>query len=202
MTFDDFVRTFPGQFKALRASYDEPHRAYHNWTHIEALLDQYQVCKEPVQGPDAMMRAILDHDCVYDTLASGNERASADRMARELRGQLDDRVLADATQLILATEKHAVPGALSAGLSADCALFLDFDLSILGAAPGQFDQYETAILEEYRAVPDRIFCQGRKAILERFAARPAIYFTARYRLERETQARANLARAIAALDPV
>ncbi|MDH3667007.1 MAG: hypothetical protein OEN23_08770 [Paracoccaceae bacterium] len=200
MTFTDFVRTFPGQFEALRASYGEPHRAYHNWMHIEALLAQFRECKSAFEDPDAMMLAILYHDCVYDPLGSGNERASADRMARELRGQLDGRILADAAQLILATEKHVVPGALSAGLSADCALFLDMDLSILGAERATFDQYEAAIREEYRAVPDRLFRDGRKAILGRFLARPEIYFTNRYRLERENQARTNLARAIAALD--
>lgn len=48
--------------------------------------------------------------------------------------------------MILATERHVLPDAGSPGFLSDCALFLDMDLSILGAPP-LLQRYFHALLE-------------------------------------------------------
>ncbi len=69
---------------------------------------------------------------------------------------------------------------------ADTALMTDIDLSILGAQPHKFDQYDTDIRREYSWVPDEQFRQGRVQVLKSFLDRAKIY-TAPYFSEQYEQ---------------
>jgi predicted metal-dependent HD superfamily phosphohydrolase len=93
----------------------------------------------------------------------------------------------------MATRHEAVPA------DVDAQVLVDVDLSILGAEPARFDQYEAQVREEYGWVPGPIYRHKRKAILESFLTRAAIYNTSRFVERYERQARANLARALARL---
>lgn len=199
MELNDFQQAFPGELAGLRRAYAEPHRAYHDWRHIEALLEQLAHHRAQVRIPEAMLLAVLYHDCIYDPLSKMNERDSAVRMRAELTGRAPEPALAAAEALILATETHLLPPDLEAGLAADCALFLDMDLAILGAGRAAYDRYEAAIRQEYAAMPDDAYRIGRKAVLTRFLDRDRLYFTDAYRARHEALARTNLSRAIAAL---
>jgi predicted metal-dependent HD superfamily phosphohydrolase len=90
----------------------------------------------------------------------------------------------------MTTRHDAVPS------GADAESLVDVDLSILGAPPGRFDEYEQQIREEYAWVPDFVFRRKRAEILEGFLARPAIFSTAHFRSRYERQARENLARSL------
>ena len=79
------------------------------------------------------------------------------------------------------------------------AVFLDMDLSILGAAPEMFDAYEAGVRYEYREVPDKAFRNGRAAILEGFLARDFLYFSDWGRAQFEQAARTNLKASIVKL---
>jgi len=74
---------------------------------------------------------------------------------------------------------------------------VDIDLSILGAAPDRFDEYERQARQEYAWVPEFLFRRKRKAILEGMLARPRPFSTAPFFLRHKGAARANLARSIA-----
>jgi predicted metal-dependent HD superfamily phosphohydrolase len=95
--------------------------------------------------------------------------------------------------LVMATQ-HAVEPA-----TPDAQLLVDVDLGILGASPDRFDQYEVQVRAEYADVPDEVFRPRRRALLQTFLARPAIYGTAHFHALREATARGNLNRSIAAL---
>jgi predicted metal-dependent HD superfamily phosphohydrolase len=95
--------------------------------------------------------------------------------------------------LVLATRHESV------ALDPDSQVIEDVDLSILGAEPARFDQYEEQVRQEYGWVAGPIYQHKRKAILESFLARAAIYNTSRFIERYERQARANLARALARL---
>jgi len=86
-----------------------------------------------------------------------------------------------------------------AAMDADSAVLLDADLAVLGASPARYDEYSAAIRREYAWVPEAEYRRGRGQVLRAFLARPRIYATARMFENREPQARANLAREIAAL---
>ncbi len=62
-----------------------------------------------------------------------------------------------------------------------------------------YDDFERQIREEYAAVPESPFRAGRRAVLESFLTRSAIYRTPELRSRRESLARANLSRAIRGL---
>jgi len=183
----------------LRRRHAEPHRAYHDWHHIAALLDLHGELDGRFADAQAVLLAVLFHDAIYDPRASDNEEQSARLLETELAGKRDEATLARAAALVRATRAHAVPQGLPADEAGDMALFLDMDLAILGAEPAAFDRYEAQVRREYAHVPDEAFRLGRAAVLERFAQRGQLYFSDWGRARFEAAARANLARSLAAL---
>ena len=76
------------------------------------------------------------------------------------------------------------------------SIFLDMDLSILGASAEAFDAYEAGVRHEYRDVPEAAFRSGRAAILEGFLARDRLYLSDWGWARFEARARENLRRSI------
>jgi len=93
----------------------------------------------------------------------------------------------------------ALPDDLSPDDAHDTAIFLDLDLSILGASEDVFDAYERGVRHEYRHVPEAAFRAGRAAILENFLSRDRLYLSDWRYARFEERARLNLRRSIAAL---
>lgn len=69
---------------------------------------------------------------------------------------------------------------------------LDIDLSILGADPLRFMEYEYAIEEEFEKIPRLRFRIGRGDFLASLLARPTIFRTDSFRARYEAAARAQL----------
>lgn len=183
----------------LKARYDEPQRHYHSWHHIDALLCHYRRWETHFHRPVPVLWALYWHDAIYDPRAKDNEAQSAVLLEREAQGHLPAEDIALAATIVRATTAHKVPDGLSPEDAADTALFLDLDLSILGAPVHVYDRYENDIRKEYAFVPEAAFRAGRGAILKNFLARERLYFTEICAADWEATARANLARAIAAL---
>ena len=167
-------------------------RRYHNLDHIEACL---QVVYRHFSSPEHVRHgievelALWFHDVVYTPGAPDNEERSA-AWFRDLACAQSGLVDACAVSCaILATKHHEAQG-----LVQECTV--DADLSILGEAAAVFDTFERAIRYEYGFVPARVYCAGRRAVLESFLRRAFIYATPECRHVYEAQARINLARAI------
>lgn len=161
-------------FNKLVRHYAEPHRAYHNLSHIAALLALADAMRLHVRQPEVVGLAIWFHDVIYDTRSKDNEVRSA-AFARDAMRAMECHhdLSAAVVQCILATQRHEVlPQTLP-----DLPLFLDFDLAILGAPDAVYRQYRDAIRKEYGWVPDREYRAGRAMVLQRFCARPRLYFT-------------------------
>lgn len=183
----------------LRNRYAQPHRHYHTWVHIEALLGWFGQRREHLHDPAAVELAVLFHDAVYDPTRSDNEAESARLlMDADLPG-LDDAVRVRAVRMVEATARHEIPDGLEPADQSDMAEFLDMDLSILGARREVFDAYEQAIRREYAFVPEALYREARRGILQRFLERKRLYFSDWGREQFEAAARANLAASIAAL---
>ncbi len=189
-----FPETFPEEIAKLRGLYAEPHRAYHTWTHIEALLAHFE--RLNWSAPKTVEVAIYYHDAIYDPLSGANEADSAALMLTDLTAKLDQHVLDHANALIIATAGHKVPDEAGSGLAQDCALFLDMDLSILGAPEADFDQYDESIRKEYAAIPDEIYLPRRRAIMAGFLERPRLFLTDTFHASYDAPARANLTRLV------
>ncbi|WP_119674109.1 phosphohydrolase [Deinococcus sp. RM] len=170
--------------------YAEPGRAYHTGAHVRALLDA--LAGRGVWTP-ALALAAWGHDLIYDPRAADNEVRSADVFGAWLTAQgASGELQAEVRALILAT-RHTVPVTTRAE-----ALFVDADLSVLGADPEAFDAYDRAIRVEYAHVPGDAYRAGRAAVLRGFLSRERLYLTPEF-AGLEPQARVNLARALARL---
>lgn len=90
----------------------------------------------------------------------------------------------------MATEHTAAP------LVGDAALLVDIDLAILGTTPARFAAYERQIRQEYAWVPEALFVEKRRAVLQGFTARPQLYTTAYFQERLEATARRNLQQAL------
>jgi len=188
----------------LRRAYQAPDRHYHDLRHIEMLLDLAQEHADAIADSDAVEAAIWFHDAVYDTRQNDNEEKSAELAIARLAGTVSEDRIAHIAAMITATAGHGLPDFADAGAGAgaarDCALFLDFDLAILGSAPAAFAAYEQAVRREYDWVPEPLWIAGRRQVLAGFLARPAIYATPQFSASHEAQARRNIAEAIERLD--
>lgn len=170
--------------------YAQTHRAYHNASHVRAVLDALD--SRGVLTP-ALELAAWGHDLIYDPRASDNEERSAEVFDRWLAAQDAPPALrAEVRALILAT-RHTAPPDTRAG-----ALLVDADLAILGGSAAEFAAYDAAIRREYAHVPGPLYRVGRRRVLRAFLERERIYTTPEF-AELEIPARENLARAISGL---
>jgi predicted metal-dependent HD superfamily phosphohydrolase len=181
-------------FDVLRR-YLEPSRHYHNLEHVRDVSARVMTLARPGDDLTTLNFAAVLHDVIYDSRAKDNEERSAE-YAQEVLASLGvgREVRDEVARLILLTRKHETTAEDRAG-----KVLLDADLSILAADEAEYDRYAAAIRREYAWVADEDYRAGRAAVLERFLARPHLYFTDFARREWEPRARANLAREIAAL---
>jgi predicted metal-dependent HD superfamily phosphohydrolase len=181
---------------SLEAAYAEPHRRYHTRQHIEqclALLDQVPDLEDSER--QVLTWAIWWHDAVYDPTASDNEARSAELAKVDLRALgVSIHAREEVARLIRLTAGHVVEAEDRLG-----EILVSIDLSILGAPPEAYDAYALAVRQEYAHVSDEAWRQGRPEVLRHFLDAPAIYPDPSLRDHFEAQARANLAREIAAL---
>ncbi len=175
----------------------EPHRAYHGVAHVVAVLDALVELAEVPSGE--LVAAAVFHDVVYDPKAATNEADSAVLAVDELSAVgADAAAVGRVVELIEATATHDVSGVRRVDV-VTAGVFLDADLSILGAPADVYDAYAAAIRSEYAHVPEADFRTGRAAILEGFLARDRRFFSDRAHTRWDDQARQNLSRELAHL---
>lgn len=195
-----------GQLTALQAAYAIPLRAYHDFSHVQAVLGQFkQVAAGPGwTQPVEVWLAMLYHDAVYQAGQDDNELRSAGLAREQIARWLPDvdidadRVVA----LIVLTARH---GQLSqADLDDDpwpddARHFLDCDMAILGATADAFDAYDRGIATEYRGhIPGWLFRRRRRAFLQSLLGRERIFLSDFFHAQLDAPARANLRRVLAA----
>jgi predicted metal-dependent HD superfamily phosphohydrolase len=181
----------PLLLEALIACYRQPQRCYHSQQHLQECFELYGKLHQLCEHPSEVALALWFHDAIYDVQGTDNETKSAAWAHRAaLEAGLDmvsaERIVA----LVLATRHAAQPETL------DQQILVDIDLAILGAEPERFDQYECQIRAEYAWVPEVLFRQKRRSILEEFLKRANIYSTAHCQNLLEARARRNLQRSI------
>jgi predicted metal-dependent HD superfamily phosphohydrolase len=175
--------------------YSEPHRHYHTHQHLAECFDKVHDIISLAEHPAEVNVGLWFHDAIYDTHRDDNEERSADWARAAAR---ECGVSADSAQriydLIMFTRHTAEP------VGIDAHVLVDADLSILGAQPARFQEYEMQVRREYGWVPEAMFRSTRATILKQLLARPHLYCTARFRTRYEPQARRNLQRSLASLE--
>lgn len=177
-------------FQTLVEKYSEKHRAYHNLSHINYLLQEAK--KIEFADFDSIYLATWFHDVIYEPKKSDNEIESAKLAVKTLQElNFPAAKIAKIEKIILATQTHSAEN-----LDDDGKIFLDLDLSILGADEKIYQNYSRAIRQEYSHVWNFLYRRGRRKILQNFLRREVIYFTETLRERFEKQARLNLANEI------
>jgi predicted metal-dependent HD superfamily phosphohydrolase len=177
---------------AVLSRYAERHRKYHTLQHLEECLSLFDSVLHAPDRPAEVEMALWFHDAIYELKDSENEARSAVWARDELQSA---GVAADSASrvhdLVLITKHTGAPQ------TRDERVLVDIDLAILGAPEVRFAEYERQIREEYSYVPDLLFSLKRRAILQSFLDRSAIYSTPLLHQRLEARARVNLARAVA-----
>ena len=183
----------------LSEFYRAPGRHYHGLSHVAALLALCDRHRDALADPEAVEAAIWFHDAIYDSARRDNELKSAELAVEHMSGKVEPERLQRIAKMIEATATHQVPDFADEAARRDAAIFLDMDLSILGAPSAEFDAYEQAVRLEYGWVEEQAWRAGRAAVLKKFLARPHIFHTEIFSKSHERQARENIARSIARL---
>src|SRR5262247_3035203 len=174
-------------YQDVLARYSEPHRHYHTPQHLAECFEKVQEIISLAEHPAEVRVGLWFHDAIYDTRRHDNEQQSAD-WARSAARSLG--ASAESAQrihdLIMFTRHSAAP------VGVDAQVLVDADLSILGAPPARFQEYEAQVRSEYAWVPDEVFRSRRAAILKELVGRSHLYSTVRFQEQYEAQARRNL----------
>ena len=178
-------------FEWLTASYNEPHRKYHNEQHIDAVLVNLDKARELAVDPVLIELALWFHDAVYKVFSKTNEIDSA-KWASEfvLKNNADKSLSQKVYSMIIATQHNSVLQ------DSDEQLMVDIDLSILGASETDYDEFEQSIRKEYRLIPWPVYKRKRTEILNGFLERKNVYSHEYFIDTLESGARANLGNAI------
>lgn len=162
---------------------------------MHALLGHLERHRALVQEPSLVTAAIWYHDVVYDTHRDDNEERSAVFAQSELASAAwSEPAIRRVAEMILATRHHQADATDS-----DMLVFLDLDLSILGARSDAYADYCSAVRAEYQWVPEGDYVKARSSFLRAFMARESIYRTPALAALWEPAARLNLQRELDAL---
>ena len=182
------------EWAAVVEAWSEPHRSYHDLTHLAAVLGLVAQLDASASDPAAVRLAAWYHDVVYDPTRDDNEEISAQRARAGLRGLVSDERLAEIERLVrLTATHHPEPG------DDDGAVLCDADLAVLASPPEAYVAYASAVRTEYGHLSDEEFTAGRIAVLEQLLALPELYRLPAVTDDWTPVARANLGAELALL---
>jgi predicted metal-dependent HD superfamily phosphohydrolase len=182
------------EWAALIDAWSEPHRQYHDLSHLAAVLGLVGQLDAAATDPAAVRLAAWYHDAVYDPTRGDNEEVSAARAGAGLRGLVSDERAAEVERLVLLTTTHD-----AAPEDANGAVLCDADLAVLASPPDAYAAYASAVRAEYGHLSDEVFTAGRIAVLEHLLALPQLYRLPAIAAEWTPRAQANLAAELALL---
>ncbi|KAA2243226.1 hypothetical protein F0L74_11975 [Chitinophaga agrisoli] len=175
------------EFDQLVKAYGSTNRHYHNLRHIYTLLQLQEQYAHMIRRPEIIQWAIFFHDVVYNVLKGDNEEKSALAAGKFLEQTnfppADTKLVMD---YIRATKSHS-----GNDEDGDLALFLDFDMAILGSPAAAYRKYAQQIRKEYSIYPELVYNPGRRKVLTHFLQSP-VFRTTLFRELYETQARQNI----------
>ena len=181
--------------RQLLACWSEPHRHYHNVTHLQEVLSHVDQLADHAVSPDAVRLAAWYHDAVY-TGFTDDEQNSAARAEKDLADlNVAPALVVEVTRLVGLTASHK-PDADDRNGEVLC----DADLAVLASAAESYAAYAAAIRAEYAHVPEREFRLGRSKVLRSLLDGPALYRTGPAHARWEAAARVNLNTELERLD--
>jgi predicted metal-dependent HD superfamily phosphohydrolase len=187
-------------YEDLCCKYSSKDRFYHTLLHIENMVidldsvwlqfvDNIKSTYDDIERAyNNLYLSIWFHDSIFDPKSKENEINSADYTACELQKlNYNERDLKTICELILCTIDHRPMKDTDL-----FKLFLDLDLAILGKEEEEYHKYSKNIRLEYDHVPDQIYFEKRKNLLQTFLNKDQIFYTSIFQEKYESQARKNI----------
>ncbi|HAA27930.1 MAG TPA: hypothetical protein DCE56_10050 [Cyanobacteria bacterium UBA8553] len=175
-------------FTAIATAYSGADRHYHNLTHILQVLQIINSMRPQAENPAALEFSAWFHDIIYDPKAKDNEEKSAEYATNILKLiKIPSATIDKVAKIILATKTHQAPDN-----DIDIYIFLDADLSILGASSWEYNIYNRGIRKEYSWLSEAEYRWGRIQVLQKFIEGERIYLTDQIFDAREIKARQNI----------
>ncbi len=180
-------------WKEIKKAYTSKDRYYHNFNHIELMLNLANTYNVHIKNIYALRFAIIYHDIVYDVKRQDNELKSWEFAENHLKLLVPQHDLDCIKQSILATKDHQTNG------NRDVEFMLDFDLYTLGQSWEYYLTYTKQIRKEYSIYPDHLYLNGRIQVLDHFLNSGNIFKTPEFHKRYEHQAQSNIKQEITVL---
>ncbi|HUP10909.1 MAG TPA: hypothetical protein VM187_01810 [Niastella sp.] len=178
-------------YQEIKSKYTSSRRHYHNLHHIAALLRFCEQYAAELKDREVVAFAVFYHDIIYNVLRKDNESRSAQVAVKRLQAlQVPAGKIEQVKLYIEATQTHAVTAAVTH--ISDLKLFLDFDMSILGAEWEAYELYTRQVRKEYRIYPDKLYNPGRKQFLQHCLQAESIFQTPVFKERYEVIAKENV----------
>ncbi len=172
---------------ALLARWAEPHRRYHDLSHLRGVLDAVEELVDVADDADAVRLAAWYHDAVYAGQPDDEENsallAESDLTALGAAPEL----VAEVARLVRLTVEHD-PGPRDH----NGQVLSDADLAVLGLPSEDYRRNTAKVRAEYRHVTETDFRAGRVRIIGALLSAPSLYRTERGRQLWEDAARDNM----------
>lgn len=172
-------------FREIFTSLNRDSRYYHNYQHVESILNQIDEVYLTQEQRVTMLLSAFYHDVFYTIGCKNNEIKSAKKLLTHFRFFEAINIISKANEIIRATTFHESNDELT-------CLFIDMDMSILGSEPKAYKDYLNAIKKEYSIIPQRMFKRGRRQFILSTLDRDAVFLTSDYQGKYEDKARYNL----------
>ncbi|MDH6245458.1 metal-dependent phosphohydrolase [Mycobacterium sp. OTB74] len=179
---------------ALLARWSEPHRRYHDLSHLHGVLDGVETLAALADDPDAVRLAAWYHDAVYAGQSDDEENSALLAEADLAALGVDPAFVAEVGRLVRVTITHN-----PAADDHNGQVLSDADLAVLAVPPAQYQHNTARVRAEYQHVTDADFGAWRARMIESMLAAPTLYRTEPGRRLWEDAARANLAAELVSL---
>lgn len=172
----------------------EPHRSYHDLSHLRGILSGVDALEGFADDPDAVRLAAWYHDAVYAG-QSDDEENSALLAESDLAGLgVAPAFVAEVGRLVRVTITHD-----PAADDHNGQVLSDADLAVLAVPPADYQHNTARVRAEYRHVSDVDFGMWRGRMIAAMLAGPSLYRTVEGRRLWEDAARTNLEAELASL---
>lgn len=180
-------------FAELVTCYTEPHRHYHDRTHLAHSFEQLDQAINECDDPDSVELAIWFHDAINDPGAKDNEQRSIEFFLEHADGVLRDDIVDRVADMILYTT-HTVDPTYN-----DERLVCDIDLASFGCEWDIFLGFSDAVKAEFTG-SEEDYSRREQLFLHSMLQRPKIFLTDFFNQRYEEQARENIQRLLTQLN--
>lgn len=179
---------------ALLGRWGEPHRSYHDLSHLRGILAGVDALEGFADDPDAVRLAAWYHDAVYAGQSDDEENSALLAESDLTDLGVDPAFVAEVGRLVRVTITHDPAAGDHNG-----QVLSDADLAVLAVPPADYQHNTARVRAEYGHVSDADFGLWRGRMIEAMLAGPSLYRTDEGRRLWEDAARTNLKAELAAL---